>query len=93
MFSRISRTVDSGGEQGNEAVDDRVAGAVNEGGALIGVGNEHEPVVDDFAGGEFGIAGEVVGFVFAVEELVAEEAAVGVEDGLASEKSVGGARG
>jgi hypothetical protein len=50
-------------------------------------------VVDDFAGGKFGIAGEVVGFVFAVEELVAEEAAIGVENGLASEKSVGGARG
>jgi hypothetical protein len=48
-------------------------------------------VVDDLAGSEFGIAGDGIGVVLAVEELVAEEAAVGVEDGLASEKAVGGA--
>ena len=82
-----------GGQKGDEAIDDGVAGAVDEGGALVGVGDQHEPVVDDFAGGDFRVAGEVVGFALPVEQFVAEEAALGVEDGLAAEETVGRGRG
>ena len=81
-----------GGKEGDEAVDECGAGAVDEGGDLVGLGNEHEPVVDDLAGGELGIAGEVVDIAGAVEELVAEEAALGVEDRLGAEETAGRAR-
>jgi hypothetical protein len=49
-------------------------------------------VVDDFARGQFRIAGEVIGFAGAVEQLVAEQAPVGIENRLATEKAVGLAR-
>ena len=78
-----------GREQGDEAFGEGIAGAVDEGGGAGGVGNEKEPVVDDLAGGLFGIAGEVVGFAGAVEELVAEKVTLGAKDGLAAEKAAG----
>ena len=53
----------------------------------IPIGNEHEPVIDDLAGGLLAIGGEGVGVGGAVEEFIAEEVAVGIEDGLAAEKS------
>ena len=59
----------------------------------MGFGNEEHPVVDDFAGGLLGIAGELIGFAGAVEEFVAEEAALGVENGLTAEEAVGGGDG
>ena len=79
-----------GGKEGDKAFGKGGAGAVDEGGVVGRVGDEQEPVIDDFAGGEVGVAGKAIGFTGAVEELVAEEAAVGVEDGLAAEETAGG---
>lgn len=78
-----------GGKESDEAFDEGVACAVDEGGGVRGVGNEEQPVVDDLAGRLVGIAGEVVGFAGAEEELVAEEMALGVKDGLAAEEAGG----
>ena len=64
-----------------------------DGGGAWGVGYEEQPVVDDFAGGLVGIAGEVVGFAGAKEEFVAEEVTLRVEDGLAAEEAAGGGDG
>jgi len=50
-------------------------------------------VVDDLAGGLLGIAGKLIGFAGAVEEFVAEEAALGVENGLTAEEAVGAVMG
>ncbi len=82
-----------GREEGDEAFDEGVAGTVDEGGGARGVGNEQQPVVDDLAGGEVGIAGEVIRFAGTVEELVSEEAALGIENGLTAEEAAGRGQG
>jgi len=78
-----------GRKQGDEAIDEGVASAVDEGGGVIVLGDEHQPVVDYFAGGLLWIARKGVGFAGAVEEFVTEEAAFDVENGLAAEEAVG----
>jgi hypothetical protein len=55
----------------------------------MGIGNKKQPVVDDFARGMFGIAGEVVGVPRAIKEFVTKETALGIEDRLTSEETIG----
>jgi len=78
-----------GPEQGDEAFGEDAARAVDEGSDAAGIRDEEQPVVDDLAGGLIRVAGEAIGFAVAIQELVAEEVAMRVKDGLAAEETAG----
>jgi hypothetical protein len=78
-----------GREQGDDAGDEGLTGAVDEGDALAGLGHEHEAVVDDLAGGFFAISGKSIHSTGAEEQLVAIEIEACIEDGLPAQESGG----